>query len=331
MNRAWPQEAVELQQTVRDVLARLGGVAAARSAEEQPRVRTEVVREALGAVGLLDLDPFGEEAESAAVALAVRACGEVVAPWPLARTLAVPVELRAEVDACYVVDGPVDHLEHADLFDRAIAVRLDRPQAHPVRATRARRAPLDPFGVTVTLAPPGELRIPERAMLMGLVLDGFWVSGALSAATRHAARHAGTRRQFGKPIGQFGEIRWRLADMAVAADGLEELAKYTWFLLHRGRASLADALALRVGALEAAVAVLRNAHQILGALGLCEEHDLAVIDRHLTPTLLRPAAATRSAELLLEAVGRFGFTGTFDVPARPPLARSTDPQTKGAS
>lgn len=316
MNRSWPQEAIELQQTVRDMLAELGGVDTARATEDQPQRRTDVVRKALAEVGLLDLDPFGEEVESAAAALAVRACGEVVAPWPLARALAVPVELRTEVDAYYLVDGEVNHLEHADLFESAVAVRLDRPETYPVRVVGPRRAPLDPFGTTVTLAPPVAATIPPQAALMSLVLDGFWVSGALAAATRHAAHHASTRRQFGKLIGRFGEIRWRLADMAVAADGLEELAKYTWFLVQRGRASLADALALRVGALEAAGTVLRNAHQILGAVGLCEEHDLAVIDRHLTPTLLRPAAITRSAELLRDAVSRFGFTGTFHVPAR---------------
>ncbi|MFC0529996.1 acyl-CoA dehydrogenase family protein [Phytohabitans kaempferiae] len=317
MKRAWPDEAVDLQRTVRGVLADLGGVELARSAEEKLQVRSEVVAPALAGVGVLDLDPFGAEEESAAAALAVRACGEVVAPWPLARALSVPGELRGEVDACYVVDGTVTHLEHADLFRRAVAVRLGgEPESHALTVSGPRRAPLDPFGMAVTLGPPASGRLPERAALMSFVLDGFWVAGALAAATGHAARYATTRRQFGKAIGRFGEIRWRLADMAVAADGAEELATYTWFLVRRGRATGSDALALRVGMQEAAVTVLRNAHQVLGAVGLCEEHDLAVIDRHLTPTLLRPTPLTRSASLLLDAVNQHGFTGTFDVPPR---------------
>ncbi|GAA4471146.1 acyl-CoA dehydrogenase family protein [Phytohabitans houttuyneae] len=320
--RAWPQEAVDLQRTVRGVLADLGGVELARSAEEKLQVRGEAVAPALAAVGVLDLDPYGAEEESAAAALAVRACGEFVAPWPLARSLSVPAALRAEVDACYVVDGAVTHLEHADIFQRAVAVRLGAGAgAFPVTAGGARRAPLDPFGMSVTLGPEEGPRLPERAVLMSFVLDGFWVAGALAAATGHAARYATTRRQFGKPIGRFGEIRWRLADMAVAADGADELAAYTWFLVRRGRATMADALALRVGVLEAAGTVLRNAHQVLGAVGLCEEHDLTVLDRHLTPALLRPTAPARSANLLLEAVNRLGFAGTFDVPPRRDLSQ----------
>lgn len=314
MKRTWPDEALALQSTVRDVLAELGGVDLARAAEDKPRLRADVLRPALASIGVLDLDPFGAQEESAAAVLAVRAAGEVVAPWPLARVLAVPAGLRGELDACYVVDRPAGHLEHADLFPRAVAVPLDGSAPYAVRAEGPRRAPLDPFGVAVSTGAPAE--VPEPALLMSLVLDGFWVSGALATATRLAARHATTRRQFGKPIGRFGEIRWRLADMAVAADGVEELATYTWFLVHRGRATLADALALRVGMVEAAGVVLRNAHQVLGALGLCEEHDLTVLDRHLTPVLLRPAALTRSATLLLDAVNRLGFAGTFDVPAR---------------
>jgi hypothetical protein len=320
VKRAWPDEALDLQRTVRGVLADLGGVELARSAEEKLQVRAESLAPALAAVGVLDLDPYGDEEESAAAALAVRACGESVAPWPLARSLAVPGELRGEADACYVVDGAVTHLEHADLFQRALAVRLGgEPDAFPLAVSGPRRAPLDPFGVAVTLGPPAGVRLPERVVLMSFVLDGFWVAGALAAATGHAARYATTRRQFGKPIGRFGEIRWRLADMAVAADGADELAAYTWFLVRRGRATMADALALRVGVLEAAGTVLRNAHQVLGAVGLCEEHDLTVLDRHLTAALLRPTAPARSANLLLDAVNRLGFTGTFDVPPRSDL------------
>lgn len=320
MKRAWPDEAVDLQRTVRGVLVDLGGVELARSAEEKLQVRAETLAPALAAVGVLDLDPYGEDEESAAAALAVRACGEFAAPWPLARSLSVPGELRGEADACYVVDGTVTHLEHADLFQRAVAVRLDGPDAFPIAVSGPRRAPLDPFGMSVALGAPAGVRLPERAVLMSFVLDGFWVAGALAAATGHAARYATTRRQFGKPIGRFGEIRWRLADMAVAADGADELAAYTWFLVRRGRATLADALALRVGVLEAASTVLRNAHQVLGAVGLCEEHDLTVLDRHLTPALLRPTAPARSANLLLDAVNRLGFAGTFDVPPRRDLS-----------
>ncbi|SNS13523.1 acyl-CoA dehydrogenase family protein [Actinomadura mexicana] len=319
MKREWAPAALALRDAVRAVLADRGGVEIARSAEERPRVRGDDLRPALESVGVLDLDPLGDAEESEAAMLAVRACGAVVAPWPVARALTVPVKWRARWQALYVVDGPVSHLEHADLFENAGAVPLGGdplPRAASPTGSRG-RAPLDPFGVPVEIrGPVGAAALPDRALLMSFVLDGFWMAGALETVALQAAGYAGTRRQFGKPIGRFGEIRWRLADIAVATDGLDELATYTWFQVHRGRATLADAFALRLGMLEAADSVLRHAHQVFGAIGLCEEHDLTLLDRHLTPALLRPASLSRTRALLLEAVNRHGFRGTFDVPHR---------------
>lgn len=120
---------------------------------------------------------------------------------------------------------------------------------------------------------------------MHLLLDAFWVAGALAEAAELALRHARERHQFGVPIGRFGEIRSRIADLVLARDGLDELALFTWWLVRVGEARPADLLALRVQMIESAQSVLAHAHQILGAMGLCEEHDLAVIDRHLQPVL----------------------------------------------
>lgn len=319
MKREWATAALDLQSAVRAVLTDQGGVDIARSAEEKAEVRSDDLRPALASVGVLDLDPLGDEEESSAAVLAVKACGAVVAPWPVTRVLSVPAEQRSRRQALYVVDGRVSHLDHVDLFDSAVAVTLGgglRPRALSPTGGRS-PVPLDPFGVPVELGDPMDAdALPERAVLMSFVLDGFWVAGALEAAALQAASYAGTRRQFGKPIGRFGEIQWRLADMAVATDGLEELATYTWFQVHRGRATVADALALRLGMLESADAVLRHAHQVFGAIGLCEEHDLTVLDRHLTPTLLRPCGLAGTRALLLDAVNRHGFRGTFDAPPR---------------
>ncbi|WP_370617758.1 acyl-CoA dehydrogenase family protein [Mumia qirimensis] len=320
MKRTWASEARDLQSAVRASLAGLGGVELARAAEEKAAVRVEQLRPALESLGILDLDPWGEEVESSAAVLAVRACGEVVAPYPVARVLSVPAAMRSDVDALYVVDGDTGFLEHADLFDHAIAVDANGGGVRRASATSAAvRAPLDPFGTAVALASgdgAGGVAVTESAVLMSYVLDAFWVAGALQTVATDAARYATQRRQFGKAIATFGEIRWRLADIAVAVDGLDEMATFTWFQVRRDRASVADALAVRLAMLEAAGSVLRNAHQVFGAIGLCEEHDLTVVDRHLTPTLIRPFGQGRTLALLVEAIDRSGFSGTFDVASR---------------
>ncbi|KAA1423041.1 hypothetical protein FE697_012975 [Mumia zhuanghuii] len=315
MNRAWAPEARDLQSAVRSSLAGLGGVELARAAEEKAAVRVEQLRPALESLGVLELDPLGEEVESSAAVLAVRACGEVVAPYPVTRVLSVPAAMRPGVDALYVVDGCAGFLEHADLFEQAIAVDANGGGVRrAANRSAAVRAPLDPFGAAVDLVDgAGGVAVTESAVLMSYVLDAFWIAGALQTVATDAARYATQRRQFGKAIATFGEIRWRLADIAVAVDGLDEMATFTWFQVRRGRASIADALAVRLAMLEAAGSVLRNAHQVLGAIGLCEEHDLTVVDRHVTPTLIRPFGQGRTVALLVDAIDRFGYGGTFDV------------------
>jgi acyl-CoA dehydrogenase len=317
VNLTWPAEAVDFGAAVRSSLLDLGGVAVARAAEVDPVVRAANLQPVLAAVGLTTLDVYGDDDESAAAMLAVRACGAVIAPWPVARTLAVPPELRPDVEALYLTGGSAGVLEHADLFTCAVAAPVTSlSAAAKIRPTgQRRRAPLDPFGTPVEriadAAPVG-----HDVLVMSFVLDAFWVLGALETVTSLAAQYAGTRKQFGTLIGKFGEIRWRLADMVVAKDGLAELSAYTWALQRRSVATGADAFALRVAMQDAASVVLRNGHQVFGAIGLCEEHDVAVIDRHLTAPLLRPVGTSASAELLLDAVNAEGFDAIFPVAPR---------------
>lgn len=50
----------------------------------------------------------------------------------------------------------------------------------------------------------------------------------------------------------------------------------------------ADALVLRLKAADTARQVLRTAHQLLGALGFCDESDISVLDRHTQPLTRLP-------------------------------------------
>jgi hypothetical protein len=315
MRRNWPQAAVAYQDSVAKALKALGGVELARAAETDLRQRAVLVPPALDQLGLLTLDPWGDEDESAAVVLGVRAAGAVVLPWPVVHGLAVPPRHRADVDGVFLTSGDVKRLDHADLFRNGIAVDVVRDAAHRLTVGAPRRAPLDPFASDVVLDAAG-LDIDVRDIApMHMLLDAFWVVGALGTAAELTLVHARERQQFGKPIGKFGEIRWRIADIAVALDGLEELALHAWWLLRESAAGPADLLALRVQMLESADVVLANGHQVLGAMGLCEEHDLAVIDRHIQSVLHRPAGRIASTDLLAQAVARNGFDGIYPVRA----------------
>ena len=50
-------------------------------------------------------------------------------------------------------------------------------------------------------------------------------------------------------------------------------------------------------------------------MGLCEKHDLAVIDRHLQPVLRPPVGCLVTTAMLSEQVLRDGFDALFPVPA----------------
>lgn len=314
MRRDWPETAVAYEESVTKALRDLGGVDLARAAQAVPARRLAAVRPVLEQLGLATLDVWGDEEESAAAVLGVRAAGAAVLPWPLTHALAVPAHLRPDVDGIYLTAGTPSRLDHADLFERAVAVDVVDGMARAVRAVAPHAAPLDPFGVGIAF---GDLNIDfdsERAVATHTMLGAFWVAGALGTVVDLATTHARDREQFGRPIGSFGEIRWRLADLAVARDGLDELALHAWWLLRQGATTEADVLALRVQTIEAAQVVLANGHQVLGAMGLCEEHDVAVIDRHLQPALHRPLGRLASTDLLARAIARHGFDGLFPVP-----------------
>ncbi|MET7400729.1 acyl-CoA dehydrogenase family protein [Dactylosporangium sp. NPDC005572] len=315
MRRDWPATAVDYESSVAKALLGLGGVDLARSGETDPGRRAAVVRPALDQLGLLDLDPWGDEEESAAAVLGVRAAGAVVLPWPVVHALAVPLPSRPDVDGLFLTAGPVARLDHADLFSSAVVASVATTEVLAVAPGARSGAPLDPFAVSVDCSPTSLDLDVRRSIAMHLVLDAFWVTGALSTAASLAVSHARDREQFGRPIGKFGEIRWRLADLLVAVDGLAELALHAWWLLRRGAAGDADLLALRLQMLESADVVLSNAHQILGAMGLCDEHDVSVIDRHLQPVLHRPSGVLATTDLLARAVAREGFAATYPVPA----------------
>lgn len=174
--------------------------------------------------------------------------------------------------------------------------------------------PLDPFGVRCDL--DGEVEIDARGAIDAyLVLTSFWVAGALGRARDLAGRHARERQQFGRRIADFGAIQWHLSDIAVAHDGLWELACFSLARLIDRRLTPADALALHLTTLESARSVVDHGHQVLAAIGLCEEHDLTLITRHLQPALRRPCGPTRVASLLADEVARSGFDSLYPISA----------------
>jgi acyl-CoA dehydrogenase len=98
--------------------------------------------------------------------------------------------------------------------------------------------------------------------------------GAASAAFEYALAYAKTRKQFGRPIGQFQAISHKLADMKVMLDVSQTLVyRFAW-LMDQGKATRLDAAVVKLYTGEAYKAVSDMGLQIMGGYGYCMDYPM---------------------------------------------------------
>lgn len=306
MNPALPDEALEYRAAAIKAFTAIGGCDAARAAEDEPSRRAGEVAGTLTALGVEDLDPRSDRDSLAAAAVLCEAAGRVALPYP------VPSALLRDADGrpFAVVPDAQPRADHADLFPEWRVASLHGPSgiATPTGDRLATR--LGPFvgDLVVTRDEPHA----SVDLQTHLALVGWQVLGSADRAVELAVEHVNDRIQFGKPIATFQAVQFQLADAAVAVSGLRELAAYTlWRLDAAPGAALADALALRLHAIDVARAVLRTCQQLHGAAGVCDEYDVSVLTRMAQPALRLPWSAERTATALASAIQGDGFEGLF--------------------
>ncbi len=150
---------------------------------------------------------------------------------------------------------------------------------------------------------------PDELLMRGALTRVALMAGALDRVYEIAVRHAGDRRQFGRPIGSFQAVQQHLVTIAQQA-ALAGVA--------------ADASARRPGGFEiaagkllanrAAVSAGRAAHQVLGARGTTREHPLGALtcrlwawrseygDEHRWSTRLGAAVVRAGADSVYPAI-----------------------------
>src|SRR6201999_2153654 len=138
-------------------------------------------------------------------------------------------------------------------------------------------AKLGPFLVPATLGSP-DGQVPPADVDLHLTLGSWRIVGAMQQCLEITRQHVVARMQFGKPLAEFQAVQFTIADASVAVRGLFELAKFTISRTESAPPEVrsTDALILRLKAAETARHVLRSAHQLLGALGFCDESDVSV-------------------------------------------------------
>jgi alkylation response protein AidB-like acyl-CoA dehydrogenase len=113
-------------------------------------------------------------------------------------------------------------------------------------------------------------------------------------------------------------VQFHVADLEVAVRGLRQLAQFTsWRWFAAPDDAFTDALALRVQAIETVRSALNVSHLLHGAVGFCDEHDLAVVHMAVTPATRHPWDLESTTERLTARVAASGFASPFADPACP--------------
>ncbi|QLL05989.1 acyl-CoA dehydrogenase family protein [Mycobacterium vicinigordonae] len=282
MNTELPQDISDFAAVAVKRLARLGGPQAAIRAETDDTARY-AARDALTELGAFDLDVRSGSDDLLAAAALCQAAGAAALPYPLVEEL-----LSIDGALLTLVDPAAPRIDHGDLPGPWIAADLDGNR-YPVQTAVRPGAKLGPFLTPATLG-AADGTLPATDINLHLTLGSWRILGATQRALEIATEHVQARVQFGKPLADFQAVRFSVADASVAVRGLHELAKYTLCRPESIPLQIlsADALVLRLKAAETARQVLRTAHQLLGALGFCDESDVSVLDRHTQPLIRLP-------------------------------------------
>ena len=304
MNTALPEDISDFAAVAAKRLARLGGPQAALRAETDDEIRDQA-RHALAELGAFDLDVRSGGDDLLAAAVLCQAAGAVALPYPLVEEL-----LAIDGARLALMNPEAPRIDHGDLPGDWIAADLEGTRYHPRLSSRT-DAKLGPFLVPATLSEP-QGTVPVVDVELHLVLGSWRILGAAQQSLHITCEHVRSRVQFGKPLARFQAVQFAVADASVAVRGLDQLAKFT---ICRPKSTplpalSADALVLRLKAVDTARQVLRTSHQLLGALGFCDESDISVLDRHIQP-LIRLPIGTEELALRLIADVRDGHLETL--------------------
>lgn len=267
----------------------------------------------LAGLGVLQIGTPEGEGGALELVAAMESLGRAVFPGPLVDT-AFAVRVLPEADRRAVGAGEVvasvgvpPELPFAPVA--GVFVELAPDGRHAWRARPAGAvAPVatlggEPWGRVVL---EREAELPDVARARGFA-DAAHAAFQAAAGRRlvdDAAEHARTRRQFGRPIGEFQAVAHPLADAAMATDGAATLARASAFRLDMAGPddpeAQASAAAARLAADRASLEALRTAHQVFGAVGITMEGPAFHVSRRTRQLAARPGVAP-AREAVLDA------------------------------
>ncbi|TFG12409.1 acyl-CoA dehydrogenase [Candidatus Thorarchaeota archaeon] len=104
-------------------------------------------------------------------------------------------------------------------------------------------------------------------------------TGVAQRALDEAAKFANIRQQFGRPIGKFQGIGFKLADMGARTDAARHLTRYAAWLADQGMRNSKESSFAKFFASDAAMKNATQAVQIMGGYGYLEEYPVEKLMR----------------------------------------------------
>ncbi|GAA5054591.1 alkylation response protein AidB-like acyl-CoA dehydrogenase [Thermocatellispora tengchongensis] len=224
---------------------------------------------------------------------ALEETGRAAMPGPVAETVAAaPALLAGEPDSLgglasgklpvSVRLGEQVYIPDADLAELLVVESGGRAYALPAGTGLTHQPGVDPVRRLFSLAPsaldaarplPGG--DPRLALRRVTVATAAQLVGAARHLLDTTVAYAGTRRQFGAPIGSFQAVKHRLADVAIAVEFAAPLVYRAALSVDAARPTAdRDVSAAKAAAGEAAEQAARTALQVHGAIGYTDELDL---------------------------------------------------------
>jgi hypothetical protein len=308
MNIDLSPEALEYGGLVKRALESAGGDGLLRTFESEPERRDGVISPVLGELGAWDLDPRGSGDELEAAAALCRAVGYWAVAYPVAERLCRSATLESDGLVVVADVAPAAAIGGSDL--RWAAVTLDGRRSLVTACPLVESPRTSAFVARLMLEPLDDDGADD--VVLGVLLPCWTLLGMLDRALDLVRAYVLERQQFGQPLAAFQGVQFQLTDAEVERAGLEELAKYAlWSVESAQPASLQDALAVRVAAIEAADTVFRVAHQLHGAIGFCDETTLSWISRYSGPLRRLPFGLSETLHQLSNRTRRDGLPGVF--------------------
>ena len=116
--------------------------------------------------------------------------------------------------------------------------------------------------------------IVEWVFQRGVLAECAELVGVMQKVLETSVEYAKNRVQFGRPIGSFQAIQFKVADMATDVDGARFITYHAIWRLTEGQPAGDDIARAKIWVSDASRRVVREGHQIHGGIGFIKEHFL---------------------------------------------------------